>query len=269
MTSIVLYCDANYPRGLSVVYQVAGHRGVKRTEFNYVRQLNLQETNENEIEESEEDSDASLKDIFHSEVLRKVKYTLNSNQNEVVTQIDMWKYKDTLQRLEIYVEKSNIKSSATTIRKPKLVAGHGRVGIKQTIIVPPKILKEKASLIFSGSYIDGYPFPRLIDLGLKYLDTNTGEFVNVNDSEVENDMPQVLVTQETDYKRTSRNIGSDISSMLRDNRYIFFDLMKKQEAFVRLTWITLFYKERSVHLPEELSARKAKNKLLSKLHANT
>ena len=45
------------------------------------------------------------------------------------------------------------------------------MGILHSIKVPPNLIdpKKKVPIIFTGMFIDGYPFPRLIDIGLKAL----------------------------------------------------------------------------------------------------
>ena len=52
-----------------------------------------------------------------------------------------------------------------------ITAGCSRKGSKLTVIVPDDVIcsNQKMPLIFHGSYVDGYPFPKLMDLGLKML----------------------------------------------------------------------------------------------------
>lgn len=38
-----------------------------------------------------------------------------------------------------------------------------------SVIVPEDIICSNYPIVFYGSYIDGYPFPKLIDVGLKML----------------------------------------------------------------------------------------------------
>lgn len=74
MVNIDLYCDGNYPRGLSVLYQVDGHKSIQ---LNYV---------------------GSTTD---TEVFRKDSTTLG--HGEYITQIDMWKHEQVLQKIVIYI----------------------------------------------------------------------------------------------------------------------------------------------------------------------
>lgn len=68
--NIELYCDGNYPRGISILYLVDGQKSIQ---LNYIEST--------------------------SEVFRKDSLALN--QNEYVCQIDMWKHKNILQKVEI------------------------------------------------------------------------------------------------------------------------------------------------------------------------
>ena len=67
MVNIELYCDGNYPRGLSVLYQIDGQKSIQ---FSYIEKCR------------------------ENEIFKKDTYQLD--QNEMVTQIDLWKLEDTL-----------------------------------------------------------------------------------------------------------------------------------------------------------------------------
>ena len=79
-------------------------------------------------------------------------------------------------------------------------------------------------IIFSGSYIDGYPFPRLTNIGLKIKKGD--KFVQV------------------DEERTALEF---ISNDLK-----FFDLIKtNRENFVRLTEIKIYYGMEDIFIEKE------------------
>ena len=99
----------------------------------------------------------------------------------MVTCIELWKHENILQKVKIYVSKSSkfVSTTATGNNAPgnskteskTIEAGTGRMGKLTRIVVPSiKDRKKMKTIIFSGSYCDGYPFPRLNDIGLKWLD---------------------------------------------------------------------------------------------------
>ena len=67
IVNIDLYCDGNYPRGISILYSIDGQKSIQ---LNYVE------------------------NVFESEMLRKE--SINLRHDEAVTQIDMWKHENTL-----------------------------------------------------------------------------------------------------------------------------------------------------------------------------
>lgn len=106
MVNIELYCDGNYPRGISILYQVDGHKSIQ---LNYLGSMN------------------------DAEVFRKDSIALN--HNEYVTQIDMWKHENVLHKIVIYVgTKRNIESEKVQNER-KIQAGCGRMGTLSRIRV--------------------------------------------------------------------------------------------------------------------------------------
>lgn len=67
MVNIELYCDGNYPRGVSVLYQMDGQKSMQ---LNYIEKTH------------------------EAEIFRKDSITLN--HNEMITRIDVWKHEDCL-----------------------------------------------------------------------------------------------------------------------------------------------------------------------------
>ena len=145
MVNIDLYCDGNYPRGLSVLYQVDGHKSIQ---LNYVGSTT------------------------NTEVFRKDSIALN--HNEYVTQIDMWKHEQVLQKIVIYIGTKRHNESDQAQNERRISAGCGRMGSLYRIKVNKDTMVNMRTtpLIFTGSYIDGYPFPRLANIGLKQLNRN-------------------------------------------------------------------------------------------------
>ena len=92
-----------------------------------------------------------------------------------------------------------------------------------------KVPKEdsRTPIIFSGSYIDGYPFPRLTNIGLK-------------------------IKEENRFRQIEEEQEGQSTDFLSSNDLKFFDLIKaNRESFVRLTELKIYYDMESIFIEKE------------------
>lgn len=114
--------------------------------------------------------------------------------------------------------------------------------------------RQKTPLIFHGSYIDGYPFPRLVSIGLMELKRIPQEdgyhFVKI---------PEEWVSKIALVPNQMFTGGNDKDMDLERNtktEYKFFDLIKKhRENFIRLTEIKIFYMIEAIHVDKKIYER--------------
>jgi hypothetical protein len=95
-----------------------------------------------------------------------------------------------------------------------------------------KVPKEssKIPIVFSGAYIDGYPFPRLTNIGLKQLDKTDRRFYQIEEEQQ----------------------GGVRQDFLQNNDLEFFDLIKEnRENFVRLTELRIFYDMETIFVEKD------------------
>ena len=98
------------------------------------------------------------------------------------------------------------------------------MGVLYSIKVPKE--DSRTPIIFSGSYIDGYPFPRLTNIGLKIKQQN--RFVQI-DEEQEGQNQDLI-----------------------QNDLKFFDLIKaNRESFVRLTELKIYYDMETIFIEKD------------------
>ena len=81
----------------------------------------------------------------------------------------MWKHDQVLQKIVIYIGTKRHIDGDQTQNERRISAGCGRMGKVYRIKVErdSMVNMRNTPLIFTGSYIDGFPFPRLANIGLK------------------------------------------------------------------------------------------------------
>lgn len=169
----------------------------------------------------------------------------------MVTQIDILKYENTVQKVKIYVANRKDPKNQMIIQ-----AGQGRAGKLLRIKVPEEYIKSKkrVPIMFTGSYVDGYPFPTLLDIGLKHLvldDFNKLHFKNMEPEEdTEGGMPRVSMAMASFHIGAGTNQSNLNNSFSKQstNDLVFFDPVKKyRDNFVRLTEIKVFFEWKPIN----------------------
>lgn len=102
--------------------------------------------------------------------------------------------------------------------------------------------------MFTGSYVDGYPFPALIDIGLRHLTIDEKQnliFKNLEADEDDDMRPSIMTTESKfDMNGTMNNSNKGQNN----NDFIFFDFIKKfRDNFVRLTEIKIYYEYKPIN----------------------
>ena len=130
-------------------------------------------------------------------------------------------------------------------------AGQGRAGQLIRIKVPEEYIrsKKRVPIMFTGSFVDGYPFPTLLDIGLKHLvidESNKLIFQNMEPEEDTEGVPRVSLAM-TSFAGSPPNLNNSFSKQ-STNDLVFFDPIKKyRDNFIRLTEIKVFFEWKPIN----------------------